>query len=204
MSEIKKQSLTGQEVNVYPVLRHSSLVKKAPGKWVSKEHTADTVLLYALDLGEAYTLIERKMVEEAAWSDEKLHLLAMENLEKLPYSVKTQDVGGNRIHFISPADGYAASRILLDSLLHEFDKNKQGDSLGVAIPHQDVLIVADLVGDAGAHLLARLTYDFASKGQVPISVLPFFWENGELTPFLVVSHGADERIQRTPKSSSGE
>jgi uncharacterized protein YtpQ (UPF0354 family) len=69
----------------------------------------------------------------------------------------------------------------------------------VAIPHQDVLIVADLSGDTGAHLLARLTYDFASKGQVPISVLPFFWEEGELTPFLVVSQGGDPEIQRKKK-----
>ncbi|QRG65361.1 DUF1444 family protein [Brevibacillus choshinensis] len=200
MSENGKESvpksLYGQERNVYPVLRHASMVKKYPERWVTRPHTADTAVLYALDVGEGYLLVERAMLEQAGWSDERLHQYAMSNLEQLPYTVKTQEVAGNRIHFISPTDGYAASRILLASLLQKMDQQKTGDQLGVAIPHQDVLIVAELVGDAGAHLLARLTYDFASKGQVPISPLPFFWEDDELTPFLVVSHGGDAQIQR--------
>jgi uncharacterized protein YtpQ (UPF0354 family) len=188
--------VNGQEHNIYPVLRHASMINKYPERWVVKEHTADTYVLYALDQGEGYALIEKRMLEEAGWTSEQLHSYAMENLRKLPFSVKSQEVGAQRIHFISPADGYAASRILLDSFLEEMDLKKQGDSLGVAIPHQDVLIVADMTGEAGAHLLARLTYDFASKGQVPISVLPFYWEEGELTPFLVVTHDSGTKIER--------
>ena len=180
------RSLPGQEHRVYPVLRHASLIKQDPKRWVTRPHTADTVIMYALDQGAGYSLIEQRMLEEAGWSADQLHEWAMRNLEQLPFTVKTQEIGPNRIHFISPPDGYAASRILLAGLLDEFDQKKQGDSLGVAIPHQDVLIVADLTGKTGAQLLARLTYDFASKGQVPICVLPFFWENGELTPFLAV------------------
>ncbi|ATF13973.1 DUF1444 family protein [Brevibacillus sp. HB1.1] len=188
--------VSGQEHNIYPVLRHASMINKYPERWVVKEHTADTYVLYALDQGEGYALIEKRMLQEAGWTSEQLHSYAMENLRKLPFSVKSQEVGGQRIHFISPTDGYAASRILLDSFLTEMDQKKQGDSLGVAIPHQDVLIVADMTGEAGAHLLARLTYDFASKGQVPISVLPFYWEEGELTPFLVVTHDSGTKIER--------
>lgn len=189
-------SLQGQERNIYPVLRHPTLVQKYPDRWVSKPHTAETAVLYALDVGEGYVLIEKAMLEKAGWSESHVHQLALENLQALPYAVKTQEVGGNRIHFISPTDGYAASRILLAPLLPTFDRQKRGGQLGAAVPHQDVLIVAELDGDAGAHLLARLTYDFASKGQVPISPLPFFWEDGELTPFLVVSHGGHAAIER--------
>lgn len=189
-SKQKKSSVTisGQQNRVYPVIRHASLVQKQPQRWVSKPHTADTAILYALDMGEGYLLIEPHMLTEAGWTPEELHQQAMDNLKQLPFSVKNQSVGENLIHFISPSDGYAASRILLDDLLSDFDERKKGDALGVAIPHQDVLIVADMVGETGAHLLARLTYDFASKGEVPISLLPFYWEDGELTPFLVVSH----------------
>ncbi|WP_312115827.1 DUF1444 family protein [Brevibacillus reuszeri] len=194
-------SLSGQEQKVFPVLRHASLLKKYPDRWVTKAHTADTVLLYALDLGEGYTLIEQSLLTAAACTEDKLHQHAMENLQNLPFSVKTQKVAGNSIHFISPQDGYAASRILLDSVIRTFDEQKQGDALGVAIPHQDVLVIADMVGDAGANLLARLTYDFASKGQVPISVLPFYWEDGELTPFIVVSHGSETAVQRKPPTA---
>lgn len=189
----KGLTLLGQEQNVYPVLRHASIAEKFPGRFVVRDHTADTRVLYALDRGEGYVLIEAGMLAQAGWTAEQLHQYAMENLQKLPYTVKTQEVAGNRIHFISPPDGYAASRILLDSLLRQFDREKRGDSLGVAIPHQDVLIVADMTGEVGANLLARLTYDFASKGQVPIAVLPFFWEDGELTPFLVVSHDGSNK-----------
>lgn len=193
-------SLIGQNERIYPVLRHAGLVQKERERWVFQPHTADTVMLYALDQGDGYSLIEQRMLQEAGWTEEELHRLAIDNLQQLPFTVKTQEVGGNRIHFISPADGYAASRILLEPLLRDFDRQKTGDTLGVAIPHQDVLIVADLIGDTGAHLLARLTYDFASKGQVPISVLPFFWEDGELTPFLVVSHGNETHIKRSPEN----
>ncbi|GEC88492.1 DUF1444 family protein [Brevibacillus brevis] len=192
----RQRRVSGQEHNIYPVLRHASMISKYPERWVVKEHTADTYVLYALDQGEGYALIEKRMLQEAGWTSEQLHSYAMENLRKLPFSIKSQEVGGQRIHFISPTDGYAASRILLDSFLEEMDQKKQGDSLGVAIPHQDVLIVADMAGEAGAHLLARLTYDFASKGQVPISVLPFYWEEGELTPFLVVTHDSGTKIER--------
>lgn len=181
-------TVSGQQNRVYPVIRHASLVQKQPQRWVSKPHTADTAILYALDMDKGYLLIEPHMLTEAGWTPEELHLQAMDNLKRLPFSVKSQSVGDNLIHFISPTDGYAASRILLDDLLRDFDARKKGDSLGVSIPHQDVLIVADMVGETGAHLLARLTYDFASKGEVPISLLPFYWEDGELTPFLVVSH----------------
>ena len=200
--KLRELSLVGQEQNVFPVLRHASLIKKNPERWVTKPHTADTFLLYALDLGEGYTLVERSLLADATWTEEQLHHHALENLQKLPFTVKTQEVAGNRIHFISPPDGYAASRILLESVIRQFDASKHGDSLGVAIPHQDVLIIADMVGDAGANLLARLTYDFASKGQVPISVLPFYWEDGELTPFLVISHGTDTAIQRKPPTTT--
>ncbi|MED1919213.1 DUF1444 family protein [Bacillus thuringiensis] len=197
MKELDRQlRVSGQEHNIYPVLRHASMINKYPERWVVKEHTADTYVLYALDQGEGYALIEKRMLQEAGWTSEQLHFYALENLRKLPFSVKSQEVGGQHIHFISPTDGYAASRILLDSFLEEMDQKKQGDSLGVAIPHQDVLIVADMTGEAGAHLLARLTYDFASKGQVPISVLPFYWEEGELTPFLVVTHDSGTKIER--------
>jgi uncharacterized protein YtpQ (UPF0354 family) len=190
------RSLAGRESRIYPVLRHASLLRETPDRWLFRPHTEETVILYALDHGEGYTLIEREALAEAGWSEEILHGYAMANLKELPVPVKTEQVGPNRIHFISPRDGYAASRVLLTPMLEEMERNKTGDALGVAVPHQDVLIVADLHGETGAQLLARLAHDFASKGPVPISPLPFFWERGELVPFLVVQHGTHPRVRR--------
>jgi uncharacterized protein YtpQ (UPF0354 family) len=181
------RQLTGQEANIYPVIRHASQAKGA--NWIARQHTEETVVAYALDHGDGYSLIDGEMLRDAGWSDEKLHRCAMDNLERLPYSIKTQYIGEHAIHFISPTDGYAASRVLLQPLLDEMDRTKTGNSLGVAVPHQDVLILADLHDDNGAQLLARLTFDFASKGPTPICPLPFFYEQGELIPFLVVQHG---------------
>lgn len=190
------RSLAGRESRIYPVLRHASLLRGNPDRWVFSPHTEETAILYALDHGEGYTLIEREALAEAGWSEEMLHRRAMANLEGLPVPIKTEQVGPNRIHFISPRDGYAASRVLLTSMLEEMERSRTGDALGVAVPHQDVLIVADLHGETGAQLLARLAHDFASKGPVPISPLPFFWERGELVPFLVVQHGTQPRVRR--------
>jgi uncharacterized protein YtpQ (UPF0354 family) len=188
------RTLTGKEAYIYPVLRHHSFLRHAGDEttYVSRPHTSETVIVYALDQKTGYFIIEASMLEEAGWTVEQLHAYAMDNLRKLEVSVRTQQVGNQLIHFINPADGYAASRILLDSLLQQYDQTKRGQMLGVAIPHQDVLIIADLADDHGAQLLARLAYDFASKGPVPITPIPFLYEHGELVSYLVVQKGKNK------------
>ncbi len=181
------RQLKGQEAAVYPVLRHHSFLNSSEETiYVAKPHTSETVLVYALDHPHGYSIIESPMLERAGWTVDQLHAYAMENLRKLDFPVRTQEVGDHLIHFINPTDGYAASRILLDNLLEQYEQTKRGRMLGVAIPHQDVLIIADLADDQGAQLLARLTYDFASKGEVPITPIPFLYENGELVSYLVL------------------
>lgn len=185
-----RRQLRGQEHAIYPVLRHHSFAKSERAKTVIlRSHTAETVLLYALDYGRGYTIIDQQMVAESGWTTDELHTYAMQNLRKLPLdNVRTQQVGPHFIHFITPKDGYAASRVLLDDVLAQYDKQKQGRMLGVAIPHQDVCILADLADESGGQLLARLTYDFASKGPVPITPIPFLFEDSELVPYLAVQN----------------
>lgn len=188
------RDLRNQEDHVYPVLRHVSFVENQPGsrKMVISLHTSESIVLYALDRGKGYILIDQAMLEEAGWSQQKLHEVSMANLRKLPFTVRTQVVAGNTIHFISPKDGYAASRVLMTELLDEYEQNKKGETLGVAIPHQDVLILVDIQDEAGMQLLSRLTYDFASKGDIPISPFPFLYENQSLESYIVVQHSKKE------------
>jgi uncharacterized protein YtpQ (UPF0354 family) len=183
MDEIKSGKAEG---SIYPILRHHSFFKQIPKSYVSRAHTAETTIAYALDLQAGYVLIEEQMAQAAGWDEATLYTLSINNLLKLPFEVKTQQVGENEIHFISPQDGYAASRILLPELLERYAKQQKGDRLGVAIPHQDVLIIADLYGERGAQLLSKLTLDFASKGEIPISPLPFIYQDGTLDPFIVI------------------
>lgn len=184
----KPLSLVDQEARLYPVIRHRSFLDGAKGvkNLVHRPHTAETIILYACDQQEGYYLILRSMLEEAQMSEEELHQHSIKNLRALDIPSRVQQLGDNRITFINPRDGYAASRVLLPDLLDDHLQNKQGPELGIAIPHQDVLIIADLADDRGAQLLARLTFDFASKGEVPICPIPFFYEEGELEPFLIV------------------
>ncbi|MFM1650965.1 DUF1444 family protein [Brevibacillus sp. B_LB10_24] len=180
---LANRSLHGQEQRIYPVLRHSSF---AAPKLVSRPHTAETVIVYALDQEKGYLIIDQAMLDEAKWDVQGLHQLAMANLQRLDVPVRTQELGGNRLYFISSQDGYAASRILLPGLLEDYDRQKQGVMLGAAVPHQDSLIIADIQDAKGAELLARLAYDFASKGDVPITPIPFAYKDGELEPYLIV------------------
>lgn len=186
--QVEKVDLQGKENSVYPVLRHRTFLEQSKKNYVTHVHTAETIIAYALDLGDTYVLLEEQMIIAAGWHEDDLIKYAMQNLKNLPFAVKTQQVGENMIYFISPTDGYAASRILLSELLEQYAQRKKGDTLGVAIPHQDVLIIADLFGERGAQLLSRLTYDFATKGQVPISPLPFIYQDGVLEPYIVISH----------------
>ncbi|ATO47734.1 DUF1444 family protein [Brevibacillus laterosporus] len=180
--------LTGNEQRVYPVLRHSSFFDHPRAKTlVTHPHTVETTIAYALDREDGYVLLDEKMLQQAGWTQEKLHDLAMDNLEASPYTIKSDQVGEHVLYFLNSQDGYAASRILLPGILHEFEGKKTGKLIGTAIPHQDVMIIGDLANDKGAQLLAQVTHHFASKGDVPICPLPFIYQQGELETYLVVS-----------------
>ena len=43
----------------------------------------------------------------------------------------------------------------------------------VAVPHQDVLIIADIRNKTGYDVMAHLTMEFLLKGLVPITSLSF-------------------------------
>ncbi|WP_312085373.1 DUF1444 family protein, partial [Exiguobacterium sp.] len=55
------------------------------------------------------------------------------------------------------------------------------------IPHQDVLIFADIRNDAGYDVLQQLMFDFFSNGRVPVTALPFLYEDGNLEPVFVLA-----------------
>src|SRR5699024_344370 len=132
----EKVSLTGKEKHVYPVIRSTSFPqeKKDGKKLVTKEHTAETRIFYALDHGKSYRLIDEDMLKEANWSEEKIEEVSQFNIRALPYEFKTDRVADNNFYFIATQDGYDASRILNVPFLEEMKKNATGN-LAVATPH---------------------------------------------------------------------
>jgi len=58
--------------------------------------------------------------------------------------------------------------------------------MAIAVPHQDVLILADIQNETGYDILAQMTMSFFASGRVPITALSFLYENGELEPIFIL------------------
>ncbi|GAE32385.1 DUF1444 domain-containing protein [Halalkalibacter hemicellulosilyticus] len=189
-----KPMLDGNESNIYPIIRATSFPTetKEGQALLFDEHTAETRIYYVIDLGESYTLIHEQLLEQTSWTKTKIREMAAFNLRSLPQPLKEDEVAGNKFYFLRAKDGYDASRVLDQSLLEKMNRQAVGQ-LGISIPHQDVLVFADLVNERGYDVLAQMALQFFGEGRVPVTALPFMYEDGELEPTFILA-------QRKPKS----
>lgn len=185
MSE--KQVLTGKEKSVFPVIRSTSFPTETNEgiKLMFSEHTAETRIYYALDLGNTYRLIDENMMKKENWTIEQLKEISLFNIRSLETRVKEDIVAENVFYFFNANDGYDASRILNENLLHTFEEKIEG-KMAVAVPHQDVLIIVDVRNDTGYDILAQLTMSFFASGTIPITALSFLYENRQLEPIFIL------------------
>nr|WP_232423581.1 MULTISPECIES: DUF1444 domain-containing protein [Bacillus] len=181
------QSLENKEEHIYPVIRSTSFPMKDQDDiaFVTDEHTAETRVYYALDLGNTYRLITEPMLEQNGWSVEKLKLRAMDNLNKLSLVTARDTVAGNIFYFVSSKDGYDASKILNEEWLKYMRSQVEGD-MAVAVPHGDVCIVADIRNDTGYDVLAQMCMSFFASGHVPITALSFLYHDDRLEPIFIL------------------
>ncbi|WP_152657271.1 DUF1444 domain-containing protein [Oceanobacillus sp. CFH 90083] len=188
------QHLKGMEKQIFPVLRSPSFPTetKAGKKLIFKDHTAETRIFYALDLGKSYRLIDEELLEEEGWSKERLNEIAAFNIRSLSYQPKMDQVAGNDFYFLATQDGYDASRILNEAFLEEMLANAKGE-LTVAVPHQDVLILGDIQNKTGYDILAQMTMKFFADGRIPITSLPFVYENKKLEPVFILAKNRPEK-----------
>ncbi|MDL4839384.1 DUF1444 domain-containing protein [Aquibacillus rhizosphaerae] len=180
--------LTGKEKNIFPVIRATSFPTKTKSKkkLIYSDHTAETRIYYALDLGKTYKLIDEEMLHKEGWTIERLREISTFNVRSLTSEPRKDPVAGNDFYFMASQDGYDASRILNESLLEEMKANSTGE-LAVAVPHQDVLIFADIQNDMGYDILAQMTMKFFAEGRVPITSLPFIYEDKKLEPIFILA-----------------
>ena len=180
--------LTGKEKFIYPVIRSTSFptVTKAGKRLVTKDHTAETRIYYALDLGKSYRLIDEEMIEKEDWHKKRIDEIATFNVRSLPNEYKKDRVAENDFYFVAIQDGYDASRILNEAFLEEMKANAKGE-LAVAVPHQDVLILADIQNDTGYDILAQMTMQFFTEGRIPITSLSFIYEDNKLEPVFILA-----------------
>ncbi|KKK38394.1 hypothetical protein WQ57_09405 [Mesobacillus campisalis] len=179
--------LSGQERQIFPVIRSTSFPAEAEEgvPFFFDSHTAETRIYYALDMGKTYRLIDRKWMEREGWGESQIRETALFNLRSLPADFKADEVAGNVFYFLNSNDGYDASRILNDRILNGM-KEKLTGTMAVAVPHQDVLIIADIQNDTGYDILAQMTMSFFASGRVPVTALSFLYEEGELEPIFIL------------------
>ncbi|WP_077596590.1 DUF1444 domain-containing protein [Oceanobacillus kimchii] len=185
--------LQGMEKHIFPVLRSPSfpIETKAGKKLIYKDHTAETRVFYALDLGKSYRLIDEELLMEEEWTAERLDEIASFNVRSLSHDVKKDQVADNDFYFLATQDGYDASRILNEAFLEEMKANAQGE-LTVAVPHQDVLIIADIKNKMGYDILAQMTMKFFAEGRIPITSLSFVYEDRKLEPIFILAKNKPE------------
>lgn len=173
---------------VYPVVRSTSFPLKSNEGYtfITTEHTAETRIFYALDLGSTYRLIDESMLTHLHVSAEQVREAARFSVRKLPTNVKRDEVAGNIFYFLNENDGYDASRILNETFLKEMRKQIEGD-MTLSVPHQDVLIIGDIRNETGYDVLAQMTMHFFTVGMVPITSLSFVYEDGELEPIFILA-----------------
>ncbi|AIM15919.1 MULTISPECIES: DUF1444 domain-containing protein [Neobacillus] len=179
--------LTDHEKKIFPVIRSSSFPKEAEEgvPFLIDDHTAETKIYYAYDMGTTYRLIDKKIIEKEGWKPERIREIALFNVRSLSTTVKEDHVAGNIFYFLNTNDGYDASRILNKGFLNEMEKKISG-TMVVAVPHQDVLIIADVRNNRGYDVMAQMAMSFFASGRVPITALSFLYENGELEPIFIL------------------
>ena len=91
-----------------------------------KDHTAETRIYYALDLGKTYRLIDESMLDALGQSETELMEAALFRVRSLPTSMKKDEVDGNIYYFVNNNDGYDASRILNSAFLKEMEEKIEG------------------------------------------------------------------------------
>ena len=183
--------------HIFPVIRSTSFpIKSNEGHdFVVTDHTAETRIFYALDLGNTYRLLDVDMLVQLYITNLEVKEAARFQVKKLSTELKEDHVAGNIFYFLNANDGYDASRILNEQFLKEMRVKIEGD-MTLSVPHQDVLIIGDIRNEAGYDVLAQLTMHFFTVGKVPITSLSFIYEDGELEPIFIM---AKNRVQKENK-----
>ena len=173
---------------IYPVIRSTSFPQKSNegNRFITKDHTAETRIYYALDLGNTYRLLDEKMLANWKIRETEIRERAIFQVRNLETNYKKDEVAGNVFYFFNNNDGYDASRMLNESLLKEMKKQIVGD-MTVSVPHQDVMIIGDIRNEVGYDVLAQMTMHFFTVGTVPITSLSFIYENGDLEPIFIMA-----------------
>ena len=187
MEQEKKQGFDSN-AKIYPIIRSTSFPKasKEGYPFIMEDHTAETRVYYAVDLGNTYRLVDEQMLSQLSLTAEQVKEAAKFSVKQLVTPLKRDEVSGNVYYFLNSNDGYDASRILNKAFLNDMKSKIEGE-MTVSVPHQDVLIIGDIRNDVGYDVLAQMTMHFFTVGMVPITSLSFVYDNEKLEPIFILA-----------------
>lgn len=183
------------QTELFPVIRSSSFPRetKTGERFITTDHTAETRIYYVIDLGNTYRLLTTKDTNHL--SAEQIKQQAQLNLNQKEIPLKKDTVAGNTFYFVRTNDGYDASRLLNTAFMKKMENEAKGQIV-VAVPHQDVLLLVDVVNDAGYDVIGHLTLDFYASGPVPITTLAFEYAAGHLTPVFILAKNKQKGLSK--------
>lgn len=184
--DISFDNLTKEQIfsNVYPVVRSSGFNKENKSKIIRFNHTNETNIYIAYDFGDGYKFISLDLLEKFNITEDELLNYAKGNLEKLPLNYNVDEVAGNKFYFLNSKDGYDGSRIIDKNVLDYFYK-KIGSEYYVGLPHQDVLIIADIKNKKGLEILQKMMVHFFTEGLVPITTITFKYNGQDIESYFI-------------------
>ena len=181
LDDITKEELVDK---VYPVVRSTGFNKDNKQYLVKYPHTNETDIYLAYDFGKGYKLLDKTFLEKLSLSLDEVFEFAKRNLENLPLKYNLDEVEGNKFYFLNAKDGYDGARVIDKNILDYFYK-KIGESYYLGLPHQDVLIIADIKNKKGLEILQKMMVHFFTEGTVPITTITFKYDGEKLESYFI-------------------
>ncbi|GAB3061454.1 DUF1444 family protein [Salinicoccus sesuvii] len=187
LDRMKEEDIGLDEASIYPVIRSTSFHKqnKNGDAFIVDDHTNETNIYYAVDFQNSYRLIDEKLIKSLGLDKEALRKLADQNMKQLPVSHKGETIQENDFYFINHNDGYDATRILNEEMLDSMHEKFDGEML-VGLPHQDVLIIANVRNSVGYDIMAQMMMQYFAEGLTPITSLSFSYRDKKLEPVFIL------------------
>lgn len=187
LTRMGDEDLTLDDKMIYPIVRATSFYNESKQgvPFIRDNHTNETDIYYALDLEKSYRIIDADLAETLGMTHEDIKVIAFNNLDNLEISFKKQTVQENDFYFVNHNDGYDASRILNEKFLKDMYDKCEGEMM-IGLPHQDVLIVADVKNNVGYDIMAQMMMQYFAEGLTPITSLSFSYKDQKMQPVFIL------------------
>ncbi|AME08842.1 MULTISPECIES: DUF1444 family protein [Gemella] len=169
---------------IYPVIRSTGFNKDNKVDLIKFSHTNETAIYLAYDFDTGYKLLDKDILKQLNTNKKTLLEIAESNLEKLPLKFNTDIVAGNTFYFLNAKDGYDGARILDKKVLNYF-YDKIGGEYYLGLPHQDVLVIADIKNKKGLEILQKMMIHFFTEGLVPITTITFKYDGSNIESLFI-------------------